>query len=50
MLYYSLEKVITCLQHGERYRVLDILQNHDVHETDFYRTTYLCFKCKRFCD
>jgi hypothetical protein len=48
MLYFSLENVVGQLHPSRRARVLDILTDHSVEKTDYWKALYRCEKCGRF--
>ena len=45
MRYYSLEAVINKIHHKRRPKVLSILNDHEVHETEYEHRIFVCPKC-----
>jgi DNA-directed RNA polymerase subunit RPC12/RpoP len=46
MMYSSLDQVINLLHYTRRKKVLGILNDHEVHETDYEHRIFECPKCE----
>lgn len=48
MYYSSLDKIIDVVHYWNRERVLEILRNHKVTQSEYYHGLFLCLSCNQF--